>query len=276
MKTTKIAMMLVLAFVFSTICMNAAMGESVNGYIYDAETGKGVAGVEVTDGTNKDTTDGNGYYELDTRNGTVTLEASKSGMATSKATVYVPPGGVANHDFKMQGAGADWVMALLGGIVQLILGIVLSITSIILGLKLMGKLLPKIQFWEELKKKNLAVGMLAAGVVIAYTQVINTGIRGMSDAVAFADNKILGFIGGLVAVLIGIGLASVGVTFAFKAMDKLTKDIDETDELTNKQNLAIGLFYAGVLFGISSMIAAAVSGLGKAFGVAFGSLPIGF
>jgi len=267
---------LVLSIVVSTVGAGFACAGSINGYVYDSETGKGVKDVEVTDGTTSDTTDETGYYEIVTsRNGTISITASKSGMSEAKATVYLAPNGAVTRDFMMQSASADWVMALVGGLVQLILGIVLAITSIILGLKLMSKLLPKILIWEELKKKNLAVGLMAAGVVIAYTQVINTGIRGMSDAVAFAENKILGFIGGLIAVVIGIGLASIGVTFAFKAMDKLTKDIDETEELTTKQNVSIGIFYAGVLFGISSMIAAAVSGLGKAFGVAFGALNLG-
>ena len=273
MKTRMLMAMMVLSLVVSTIGTSFACAGSINGYVYDSETGKGIRDVKVTDGNTTAKTDSAGYYDLQTsKNGTVSITATKSGMTDAKATVYLVPNGATTRDFKLQSSSPDWVIALLGGIVQLILGIVLAITSIMLGLKLMTKLLPKIKIWDELKKKNLAVGLMAAGIVIAYTQVINTGIRGMSEAVAFADNKVLGFVGGLVAVIVGIGLASLGVTLAFKAMDKLTKDIDETEELTTKQNVAIGIFYAGVMFGVSAMIAAAVSGLGKAFGIAFGSL----
>ena len=268
--------MIVLTLVLMTVGTGWACGENINGYVYDSETNKGVVDAEVSDGTHSVKTDGTGYYDLPTGNGTVSITVKKAGMLDAKSTVYVPPKGVATRDFMLQSSSADWVMALVGGVVQLILGIILAISSIMLGFKLMSKLLPKIKIWDELKKKNVAIGLMAAGVVIAYTQVINTGIRGMTDAVAFAQNKILGFIGGLIAVMIGIGLASLGVTLAFKAMDRLTKDIDETEELTTKQNISLGVFYAGVLFGISSMIAAAVSGLGKAFGVAFGSLVFGF
>lgn len=167
----------------------------------------------------------------------------------------------------------SWVWAIFGGLAQLLIGIGLAIAAIYLGLNVLSRLLPKINIWQEVKNGNYAVGIVCAGVVIAYTQVITSGIRGMTAAIVERPD-LIGFIAALISVILGIVLASLGVTLAFKALDKLTKDIDETEEL-NKRNLAIGLVIAGVLYGVSSMIAAAVSGIGGAIAAAMGaSIPL--
>ena len=167
-----------------------------------------------------------------------------------------------------------WVLAIVGGFIQLVIGIVLAVASIYFGLNVLGRLIPKIEIWKELKGGNHAVGIVCAGVVVAYTQVITSGIRGMSAAVS-TEPSLMGFIAGLISVVFGIAFASLGVTLAFKALDKLTKDINETEELKNK-NLAFGILIAGILFGISSMIAAAVSGIGEALAAGLGGGAAGY
>ncbi len=157
------------------------------------------------------------------------------------------------------------ILGIVGAIIQLILGIALAMFAIFAGTKVLAQLLPEIKIWDEIKKKNSGVGALTAGVVIAYTNVITRGIMGMSKAVS-VNPSLFGFAAGFVSVLIGIGLSSLGITIAFKALDRLTKDIDETEEL-KKGNLAVGLLIAGILYGVSSMIASAVDGLGAALGV---------
>ncbi|MBI2191682.1 MAG: DUF350 domain-containing protein [Planctomycetes bacterium] len=163
------------------------------------------------------------------------------------------------------GAGSSNVgigLALLGGALQIILGLGLAVTSIVIGLRIMGRVLPDIKITDELLKKNKAVGLMSAGVVIAYTKVISTGISQIGESISVGAN-IGSFIGAVVNVLIGVGLASVGVTWAFKALDKVATEIDLAKEI-KEDNVACGLFVAGVLFGISEMIAAAVAGIGQA------------
>ncbi|MGB9635655.1 MAG: DUF350 domain-containing protein [Thermoplasmata archaeon] len=167
------------------------------------------------------------------------------------------------------GGQYGWVWAIVGGLLQLIIGIGLAITAIYLGLNVLSRLMPEINLWKEIKNGNYAVGVVAAGVVIAYTNVITSGIRGMTTAIT-TNPSLLGFVAALISVAIGILLASLGVTLAFMALDKLTKDIDEKKELQSK-NLAVGILIAGILYGVSSMIAAAVSGIGGAIAAAMGA-----
>ncbi len=161
-------------------------------------------------------------------------------------------------------------LALLGGVVQLGLGIGLAVVSISLGIRLLDRVLPQVKVITSLQDGNRAVGVMTAGVVIAYTKVISTGITQIGESVSVSPS-IPAFVGGLVNVGIGIALASIGVTWAFKALSRATPLLDLTAEL-NKDNLSVGIFVAGVLYGISEMIAAAVSGIGQTLASAFQTL----
>jgi len=158
--------------------------------------------------------------------------------------------------------GVGLGLALLGGFIQLILGIALAVASISIGIHILNRVLPEVKVTDALKAKNSAVGVMTAGVVIAYTKVISTGITQIGESISIAPS-VGAFIGGCVNVIIGIALASLAVTWAFIAFSKVTAEIKLAEELNNN-NLAVGVFIAGVLFGISEMIAAAVSGIGQA------------
>lgn len=155
---------------------------------------------------------------------------------------------------------SDIGLSVFGGVIQLVIGIGLAVTSIALGLRIVERLLPSLRIVEELKNKNIAIGLMTAGVVIAYTKVISTGIKQIGDSISVAPG--LGaFIGGVINLVIGLVVASIGVTWAFKALGRVAPGIALEEEL-NRGNIAAGLFVAGVLYGISEMIAAAVQGIG--------------
>jgi len=61
---------------------------------------------------------------------------------------------------------------LLLGAIQLIFGLSLAAFSITKGLGLLSGLLGGLDIWAEIKAKNVAVSLLAAGVVISYPRVI--------------------------------------------------------------------------------------------------------
>jgi uncharacterized membrane protein YjfL (UPF0719 family) len=179
-------------------------------------------------------------------------------------------------------AQTNWIgigTSLLGGLVQLILGITLAVSSISLGIRILGRTLPKVKIMEELNNKNVAVGLMTAGVVVAYTKVIATGVKQMGDSIAVSPSA-GAFIGGLINVLIGLSVASIGVTWAFQALDKILQSMDklangsklDIDVEINKGNIAVGLFLFGVLYGVSEMISAAVQGIGPGLANALSAL----
>lgn len=156
---------------------------------------------------------------------------------------------------------------LLLGIVQLIVGLSLAAFSITKGLQLLSRLLGGIDIWAEIKAKNFSVALLAAGVVISYTRVISGGIDAMTRSLFTLGsggvlNGVIGLVAGVINLIVAIAVASFAITVVFRVMDKLTVNIDERAEF-KANNVAIGIVYCGILIGVSSLVAAGVTGIGS-------------
>ena len=156
---------------------------------------------------------------------------------------------------------------LLLGVIQLVVGLSLAAFSITKGLQLLSKLLGGLDIWAEVKNKNVAVALLAAGVVVAYTRVIAGGIGAMSDSLATLGtgsvySGVIGLVSGVINLFVAIAVASFAITVVFRVMDKLTTSIDEKAEFKGN-NVAIGALYCGIMIGLSSLVAAGVSGIGS-------------
>src|SRR5574344_590068 len=116
---------------------------------------------------------------------------------------------------------------LLLGVIQLVVGLSLAAFSITKGLQLLSKLLGGLDIWAEVKNKNVAVALLAAGVVVAYTRVIAGGIGAMSDSLATLGtgsvySGVIGLVSGVINLFVAIAVASFAITVVFRVMDKLT------------------------------------------------------
>jgi uncharacterized membrane protein YjfL (UPF0719 family) len=151
--------------------------------------------------------------------------------------------------------------SLAGGAIQIVLGVALAIVAITIGMNILKNTLPEVQIKEQLKKMNRSVALMAAGVIIAYTKVLSTGISQMGEGVARYQSW-KAFVAGAINVGIAFAVGTIAITWAFKALTKVTPEFVISDEL-NKDNVAIGLFLFGILYGVSGMIASGVDGIGK-------------
>lgn len=205
---------------------------------------------------------------------------SKSLATIAAALVLVSSASAAETTSPSQWAALGGSLGgLLLGIIQLIVGLSLTAFSITKGLQLLSRLLGGINIWAEVKNKNIAVALLAAGVIISYTHVISGGIGAMSDSLATLGtggvfNGVIGLVAGLINLAVAMGVASFAITVVFRVMDKLTTDIDEKAEF-KANNIAIGVVYCGILIGVSSLVAAGVSGIGSAVSLFLNAL-VGF
>jgi uncharacterized membrane protein YjfL (UPF0719 family) len=165
----------------------------------------------------------------------------------------------------------DMKGALIGlalGALQLIVSLAIFTFAINNGLKVVSRMIDGIDIWGEVKKKNMAVALLAAGAVIAYVNVVAGGVEGMTHGLTSVvsgsfKSGISALIGGVVNLLVALIVAGFAISWTFKAMDKLTTNINEKDEFKNG-NVAIGIVYAGILIGASDLIAAGVAGVSQA------------
>jgi len=78
----------------------------------------------------------------------------------------------------------DGLIVIAIAIIQLILGVLLAIGAIYLALSILDKLTQGIEEFEELKKGNVAVALEMAGVIIAVALIIQSGIVGITTALA--------------------------------------------------------------------------------------------
>lgn len=159
------------------------------------------------------------------------------------------------------------VGGLLLGVIQLIVGLSLAAFSINKGLQLLSRLLGGLDIWGEIKARNVSVALLAAGVVVSYTRVISGGIDAMTRSLFTLGaggvlNGVIGLVAGVINLFVAIGVASFAITVVFRVMDKLTSNIDERAEF-KAGNTAIGAIYCGILIGVSSLVAAGVTGIGS-------------
>ena len=159
-------------------------------------------------------------------------------------------------------------IGLFLGALQLVISLALFTLAINNGLKVVSKMIDGIDIWGEIKKKNMSVALLAAGAVIAYVNVVASGVESMTHGLtgvvsgswkAGASAALGGFVNLVVALLV----AGVAISWTFKVMDKLTTNINEKDEFRNG-NVAIGIVYAGILIGASDLIQAGVAGVSQA------------
>jgi uncharacterized membrane protein YjfL (UPF0719 family) len=195
----------------------------------------------------------------------LTLIAAACACA-SAADASTPP---ADSGYLMGVVGS--LGGLLLGVIQLVVGLAIVTFAIKKGLEVVSKLLGGLDIWGEVKKRNIAVALLAAGVVISYTNVLGNGIESMTKplaGLASIDAKawfvgVTGLASGLISLVIAIGVASFAITVTFKAMDRLTKDLDEKAELA-AGNVAIGALYGGILIGVSQVVSSAIGGVSLA------------
>ncbi len=103
----------------------------------------------------------------------VVVQSGVSGISVgiSKASVY----GLLS---------VDGLIAISVAIIQLVLGVLLAIGAIYLALNILDKLTTGVQEFEELKKGNVAVALEMAGVIIAVALIIQSGIVGITAALA--------------------------------------------------------------------------------------------
>lgn len=76
----------------------------------------------------------------------------------------------------------DGIAAVVASVLQLILGIVLAIAAIYLALNILDRLTKGVVVFEELKKGNVAVALVMAGVIITTAIIIQEGVLGITAA----------------------------------------------------------------------------------------------
>jgi uncharacterized membrane protein YjfL (UPF0719 family) len=153
------------------------------------------------------------------------------------------------------------------GIVQLIVAIIFAVVALYIGFAVLGKITRDIDEEKELAKGNAAVGIIVAAVFVAIALVVESGVSGLSAGISKALAAGLFSTEGMITIglaffqlLAGIVLAVGAIYLALNILDKLTKGVEEFEEL-KKGNVAVALEMAGVIIAVAWIIQSGVIGI---------------
>jgi uncharacterized membrane protein YjfL (UPF0719 family) len=157
----------------------------------------------------------------------------------------------------------DIVTAFVG-LIQLLIAILLAVVALYIGYSVFSKITKGIDEIQELKKGNVAVGIIIASIFFAIAIVIQSGVAGIAVGITNAlSGDWYSLLAAFIQLILGILLAVATIYLALNILDRLTKGIDEFDEL-KKGNVAVALMMAGVIVATAVIIQSGVAGITSA------------
>ena len=153
------------------------------------------------------------------------------------------------------------------GLIQLVIAIIFAVIALYVGFSVLGKITKGIDEEKELAKGNAAVGIIVAAVFVAIALVVQSGVSGLSVGINKALSLGILSVDGITAVgvaliqlILGIVLAVGAIYLALNILDKLTKGVEEFEEI-KKGNVAVALEMGGVIIAVAVIIQSGVIGI---------------
>jgi uncharacterized membrane protein YjfL (UPF0719 family) len=153
------------------------------------------------------------------------------------------------------------------GLIQLLISIIFAVLALYIGFAVLSKITKGIDEEKELAKGNAAVGIIIASVFVAIALVVQSGVSGISVGINKALSVGILSVDGLLAVsvafiqlILGIVLAVAAIYLALNILDKLTKGVEEFEEI-KKGNVAVALEMGGVIIAVAVIIQSGVIGI---------------
>jgi uncharacterized membrane protein YjfL (UPF0719 family) len=150
------------------------------------------------------------------------------------------------------------------GLAQLVVAILLAVLAAYLGIFLFELTTRDIDEWTELRRGNLSVGMVLAGIAVGIALVLRPATQVPLTGWDVGDRWLPVFVLAREAVQLAVGvvLAVAAVALSLWLFSRLTGQIDEMAEL-KQDNRAVAALLVGVVLAVSLLVASAVEGLSE-------------
>jgi uncharacterized membrane protein YjfL (UPF0719 family) len=155
--------------------------------------------------------------------------------------------------------------ALLVAVVTLALSLFLAMWAIRLALTLFDRWTPNVNELEELKKGNVAVGVLMGSVVFALASILQAGVVGMTEAVkpfGLTTHYAVGIVVGVLNLVVSLAIGTYAISLALRFLNSFTKEVDEMQEVA-KGNVALAVMMGAVVISMAQVVSAGVGGIGR-------------
>jgi uncharacterized membrane protein YjfL (UPF0719 family) len=153
------------------------------------------------------------------------------------------------------------------GLIQLVISIIFAVLALYIGFAVLSKINKNMDEEKEIARGNVAVGIIVAAVFVAIALVVQSGVSGLSVGINKAISVGILSVDGLLAIgtafiqlILGIVLAVGAIYLALNVLDKLTKGVDEFEEI-KKGNIAVALMMGGVIIAVAVIIQSGVIGI---------------
>lgn len=154
----------------------------------------------------------------------------------------------------------DFIL-LITGMAQIVLSVILGIFFIYATSKIFQKLTRGINDVEELKNKNIAVGILngaiAISIIIVVRNSIETAITIFSNTLRNPESEITTYLKTSALMLGHIVLAGIiafcSIYIALQIFMRLTKDLEELKEV-KENNIAVSIFLSAIIISIALLL----------------------
>lgn len=153
------------------------------------------------------------------------------------------------------------LILLITGIVQLFLSLIISVSLVYLASRIFRKLISGINETEELKKNNVAVGILNGSIILALILVVKKSIESaitiFGNTLRNPDTVFSNYIeSGLIMIghiLLGGIIAFTAIYFALQIFIRLTDDLNELKEI-KENNTAVGILLGLIIVSIALLL----------------------
>ena len=149
---------------------------------------------------------------------------------------------------------------LVIALIQLVVGLALSVGAVYTGIRFLDKLTKDIDEWDEIKKGNVAVGVLLAGIILSVALIVENGVVELIGSINPGPSFnliIINLVASVINLAISILVAMFAIYLGIRLIDKVTPQVDEIKEL-KKKNVAIGIIMAAVLIAVAFVIRGSV------------------
>ncbi|MBI4062990.1 MAG: DUF350 domain-containing protein [Elusimicrobia bacterium] len=159
---------------------------------------------------------------------------------------------------------------ILAGVIELFLSIIISVLVVYVSYRVFNKANTDFDQEEELKKNNMAVGLLLAAIMVSSGTIIQKGLYPILSLIhiyftapakqSLSEWQLLAF--SLVHFILVFALAVLTISLALRLYGKLTTKIQEGKEL-EKGNVAVAIVLSAVVITVSLYVGGAIGSLSK-------------
>ena len=146
-------------------------------------------------------------------------------------------------------------------VLRLLSSMALTVFSLYSSIKILDKMTVGIEEWQEIKKGNVAVGILYSSVLVSIVILCSDSTSQFTSFISpssYILRAIFLLLLSLLLYIINLFASIIVIYLTFNLFDKLTIDVDEIIEL-KKGNVAIALLLSVIILSVAFMLRAPIS-----------------